>query len=247
MKVALLLLISSLSQGMTYGALASIALSILVFLFYHLRVSVISDYKLKYDFINLNEIKYYMISGFLIVVAGWFFLNSLFSESENPEAGMVIARLLGTLIFASIFLVVVYNVLKIYYPAVVERKLKKWRYKPRKSPKTGNKMKLLSEEEEDVYLTEGMQAEETVFSVDYDVWIDEESGFTKIEKYNGHLHSERCDKCGFQTLKINKEEIISSPAAGNKGELMKYYECTYCGHKSRKVFSIGDMKESVAE
>ena len=44
-------------------------------------------------------------------------------------------------------------------------------------------MKLLSEDEEDVYLDEGMQAEENVFSVDYDVWIDEESGYTKIEKH----------------------------------------------------------------
>ena len=32
---------------------------------------------------------------------------------------------------------------------------------------------LLSEDEEDAYLDEGMQAEENVFSVDYDVWIDE--------------------------------------------------------------------------
>ena len=49
-------------------------------------------------------------------------------------------------------------------------------------------MKLLSEEE-DVYLDEGMQAEENAYSVDYDVWIDEKTGFTKIEKYNGRLHA----------------------------------------------------------
>ena len=92
-----------------------------------------------------------------------------------------------------------------------------------------------------------MQAEESVFSVDYDVWIDEESGYTKIEKYNGHLHQEKCDKCGLQTLKIVKEEVISSPTSTSKGELMKYFECNYCGHKTRKVFSVGQIKESVAE
>ena len=37
-------------------------------------------------------------------------------------------------------------------------------------------MRLLSEDEEDVYLDEGMQAEENIFSVDYDVWIDEVTG-----------------------------------------------------------------------
>ncbi|MBR9998166.1 MAG: hypothetical protein KFF73_04305, partial [Cyclobacteriaceae bacterium] len=148
------------------------------------------------------------------------------------------------LIFASIFMVVVYNVLKIYYPTKVEKKLHKWRYMPRKSPKSGKRMKLLSEEEEDVHLTEGMQAEEEVFSIDYDVWIDEESGYTKIEKYNGHLHAEECSNCGFQTLKVVREEILSSPTVHDKGELMKYYECTYCGHKDRKIFKIGQIKET---
>ena len=49
-------------------------------------------------------------------------------------------------------------------------------------------MKLLSEEEEDAYLDEGQQAEENVFSVDYDVWIDEETGYT-------HRKIQRPPKC----------------------------------------------------
>ncbi len=247
MKAGLLLFFPQWKMWMQYGAITMILLSVLVFIFYHLSFALIGDYKKKYDFANQNEIRYYMISGFLIILAGWFFLNSLFSDKENVEAGMFIARLLGTLIFASIFMVVIYNVLKIYYPTKLEKKLHKLRYTPRKSPKTGNPMKLLSEEEEDVYLTEGMQAEEEVFSIDYDVWIDEESGYTKIEKYEGHLHAERCSNCGFQTLKVIKEEIISSPSAENKGELMKYFECTYCGHKERKVFNVGQIKKPEQE
>jgi hypothetical protein len=133
-------------------------------------------------------------------------------------------------------------VLKIYYPSILEKKLHKLRYTPRKSPKSGLDMKLLSEEEEDVYLSEGMQAEEDVFSVDYDVWIDEESDYTKIEKYDGHLHAEKCDNCNYQTLKVIKEEIITSPSINEKGELLKYYECTYCNHKDRKLFTIGRIK-----
>jgi hypothetical protein len=229
---------------MQFGAVASIALSFLVFLFYFIRYYSIRDLKTKYDFVNLNEINYLMIGGYLIVIAGWFFLNSLFGDKVQVEPGIFIARLLGTLIFASIFFVVVYNVLKIYYPSILEKKLHKLRYTPRKSPKSGKSMKLLSEEEEDVYLSEGMQAEEEVFSVDYDVWIDEESDYTKIEKYDGHLHAEKCENCNFQTLKVVKEEIISSPTTEEKGELLKYYECTYCGHKERKLFSIGRIRVS---
>ena len=185
-----------------------------------------------------------MIGGYLLVIAGWFFLNTLFGDKVQVEAGIFIARLLGTLIFASIFLVVVYNVLKIYYPSILERKLHKLRYTPRKSPESGKFMKLLSEEEEDVYLSEGMQAEEEVFSVDYDVWIDEESKYTQIEKYEGHLHAEKCENCNFQTLKVVKEEIVSSPTGTGKGELLMHYTCTYCGHKSTKDFTVGNIKEA---
>jgi len=244
MKAGLLLFFPQWKMWMQYGTYTMLGLSILVFLIYHFRLALIGDYKHKYDFINSSEIRNYMISGFLLVLAGWFYLNSLFSDREQIEAGIFIARLLGTLIFASIFMVVVYNVLRIYYPAVVEKKLNKWRYLPRKSPKSGKPMKLLSEEEEDVHLTEGMQAEEEVFSIDYDVWIDEETGYTKIEKYDGHLHAEKCTNCGFQTLKVVREEIITSPTVQTKGELMKYYECTYCGHKDRKIFNVGKIIET---
>ena len=223
-----------------------IGLAVLVFLFYHVRVLAISGYKDKYDFINKYEINYYIWASFCLTLAGWFFLNSLFSAREKLDIGIFLARMLGTLVFISIFMVVVYNVLKIYYPAVVEKKLHKWRYKPRKSPKTGKKMKLLSEEEEDVYLTEGMQAEEEVFSIDYDVWIDEESGYTQIEKYQGNLHAEMCSECGFQTMKVVKEEVVSSPSESGtgKGELLVHYECTYCGHKDKKNLTVGSIKES---
>ena len=95
-------------------------------------------------------------------------------------------------------------------------------------------MKLLSEEEEDVYLDEGMQAEENVFSVDYDVWIDQETGYTQIEKYAGHLHALQCPECNYQTFKIVKEEIVKQPTETEEGEIMKHYQCGYCGYKARK-------------
>ena len=69
----------------------------------------------------------------------------------------------------------------------------------------------MSEDEEDVYLDEGMQAEENVFSIDYDVWVDEETGYTKIEKYSGHLHAIQCPECNYQTFKVVSEEIIAQP------------------------------------
>src|SRR3989442_12745115 len=102
---------------------------------------------------------------------------------------MLGVRSFGTASMGLIVDVILQNLLKFYYPFYIEKRLKVLRYMPRVSPKTGKPMKLLSEEEEDAYLDEGMQAEENVFSVDYDVWKDEETGYIQIEKYSGHLHA----------------------------------------------------------
>ena len=114
MKAGLLLFVQSWKIWMQYGTFIMIGLGILVFLFYHLRVTLIKGYKDKYDFINKYEINYYIWASFCIIIAGWFFLNSIFSDRERLDVGMFIARMLGTLVFISIFMVVVYNVLKIY-------------------------------------------------------------------------------------------------------------------------------------
>lgn len=99
-------------------------------------------------------------------------------------------------------------------------------------------MKLLSEEEEDVYLDEGMQAEENLFSMDYDVWKDEESGYVKIEKYAGHLHAVQCPECNYQTFKVVKEEILKAPTETEEGELLKHFLCGYCGYKAKKAVTL---------
>lgn len=99
-------------------------------------------------------------------------------------------------------------------------------------------MKLLSEEEEDAHMDEGMIAEENVFSVDYDVWLDEETGYKQIEKYAGHLHAIQCPECNYQTFKVAREEIIKQPTATEEGEIMKHYVCSYCGYKARKTIAL---------
>jgi hypothetical protein len=133
---------------------------------------------------------------------------------------------------------IAYLVLEYYYPSVVNKKLRRYRYAPRINPKTGNKMRLLSEEEEDVHLEEGMRAEEGVFSVDYDVWIDEKTGDVKIEKYPGRLQALQCNSCGFYTMRVIREEITRQPTATEPGELVKHYQCSYCQAVRATAFNI---------
>ena len=160
-------------------AISFFVLSLLVSLRYWLRLLTTKDPKTKYDLINEKEITAYRTSSAFILISAAFFANSFL-----PEIGVFwfSIRAITTISLAVVLGVILQNVLKFYYPFYVEKRLRKLRYTPRISPQNGKAMKLLSEDEEDVYLDEGMQAEENAFSIDYDVWVDEESGFTKIEK-----------------------------------------------------------------
>jgi hypothetical protein len=137
---------------------------------------------------------------------------------------------------------VAYLILEYYYPSRLDKRLKKWRYMPRVNPKTGNKMRLLAEHEEDVHLDEGMRAEEDVFSVDYDVWFDEQSNDVVVEKYPGHMQALQCGSCGFFTLKVVREEITQKPSFNTPGELIKHYECSYCKSVRATAFKISTME-----
>lgn len=221
-----------------YGAYALVAIGLLITLIHFIRLASINDKKTKYDFINKNEINFLWYASLLIIIGAALYSNTLVDKS-----GVLwfFVRIFVSSMLAIIAGVIMQNVLKFYYPFYIEKRLKKLRYSPRLSP-DGRKMKLLSEEEEDAYLDEGMQAEELAFSVDYDVWIDEVSGYVKIEKYNGRLHALQCHECNYQTLRVQKEQITKVATNDEDGEMMKYYECSYCGHKERKPFKINRLK-----
>ncbi len=227
-----------------YAAMAVAAIGVLILLGHYLKLASTRDFKTRYDYINMHEINL-LWYGFLMIIIGatiWVNAGNVMPQRLQANWLYFFVTLFVTVMMAMIIAVILQNILKFYYPFFIEKRLKKLRFAPRISP-DGRQMKLLSEEEEDVYLDEGMQAEEDAFSVDYDVWIDEESGFTKIEKYNGRLHALECSNCSYQTLKVEREEIIQPASTTEEGELMKYYKCGYCSHKERKSFKIAMLKE----
>jgi hypothetical protein len=223
-----------------YAAYALYGLAILLFLVYVIKLASTKEPKDKYDFINKSEINMMWYSAIAAITATAIIVNTFILDITVL---WVFVRAFLTIMMAIITGVILQNILKFYYPFYIEKRLKKLRYQPRISPKNGKPMKLLSEDEEDVYLDEGMQAEEDLFSIDYDVWIDEENNYTKIEKYSGHLHAQQCPECSYQTFKVTKEELITSPTVDEEGELMKFFDCGYCGHKSKKPFKVAKLQQ----
>ena len=223
----------------TYVSYAIAGIGLLILVAHLFKLMITKDFKDKYDYINMYEIKFLWYGALMIIIALAVFSNTLASDIEIM---WFCVRLFVSTMFSIIAGVIVQNILKFYYPFYIEKRLKKLRFAPRISP-DGVAMKLLSEEEEDVYLDEGMQAEEDAYSVDYDVWIDEASGYTKIEKYNGRLHALKCSECNYQTLKVTKEEVVKSATIEEEGELSKSYACGYCGHRERKTFTIAKKQD----
>lgn len=236
-------IVSSWNMWGQTAAFGLLGLAVLMLLGYIVKLSSTSDPKAKYDFINKSEINMLWYISLIVIIAASIYANTFIVKFSWL---WIFVRAFITIMMGIITGVVIQNLLKFYYPFYIEKRLKKLRYKPRISPKSGKAMKLLSEDEEDVYLDEGMQAEENVFSIDYDVWVDEETGYTKIEKYSGHLHAIQCPECNYQTLKVVKEEIIKSPSDTEEGELIKFFDCGYCGHKSKKSFKVAMLKENMA-
>jgi hypothetical protein len=229
-------------QAMLYGAIAMFAAGILLYLFHLIKVSGIKSYKEKYDYINRREIKTLEIT-FVLIALGVAMLINRYGMDKIEEMGVwFFVRLFISFAGGTLVGYIAFLILEYYYPGRVDKKLKKWRYMPRVNPKTGNKMRLLAEHEEDVHLDAGMKAEEDVFSIDYDVWIDEQTNDVLVEKYQGHLQALECGNCGFFTLKVVKEEITQQPTVNSPGELIKHYECSYCKSVRATAFKISTME-----
>lgn len=225
-------------------AVLSAVAGILILIIHELRIKAISDYKQKYDYIGANDSKMIFYSIIGLALALGLVINTLSNETVKISVVWLLVRLFISICTVTLIIYISQLLMKYAYPTTLEKKMKKWRLKPRVNPKTGNMMKLLSEEEEDVHLDEGMQAEENVFSVDYDVWVDDETGDIKIEKYPGHLIAYQCNSCGFKTMKLRKEEIVTAPTQNSPGEMIKYYQCNYCQSKRTRHVKVARLSQT---
>ncbi len=232
--------LSSWDQFMYIGVIASIAFSVLIILYHEYKVLQIKDYKEKYDYVNLHEIRYFWYAVIALLLAAAFFSNTLATHKiEGTRMLWFYVRLGITVCFFIIGYMIFYSLVRIYYPRFLEKRLTKLRNTPRVSPE-GNVMRKLTESEEEHHL-ENIKSEGEVHSVDYDIWIDDKTGFKKIEKYHAFQHAEECSECGYFTMKIDREEIEQAPTVTEDGLLMKHYKCSYCNHREQREVVVARL------
>ncbi len=229
-------------SAMMIGAIVMMLAGIAVYILHNLKIASIKDFKAKYDYANHYEIKKYKLVFLFFGIAVMMIINIYGIGKIFYVELWFFVRLFISIAGGTLVGYVAYLVLDYYYPTILDKKLRKWRYTPRINAGSGAMMRLLGEEEEDVHLEKGMQAEENIFSIDYDVWIDEKNGEIKIEKYPGHLQASKCNSCGFTTMKVVKEEITQQPSADVPGELIKHYQCSYCKSVRATAFKISNKE-----
>jgi len=231
---------------MDIGAISCVVLGILILLYHEFRVMQIKDYKEKYDYVNLHEIQYFWYGVISFIVGAAFYANSIGTETIVSH-GMLwfYVRLFISASFMVVGYILFYSMVRIYYPRYVEKRLQKLRNKPRISP-AGNAMRKLNEDEEDAHLEAHQIAEEAsaIHSVDYDVWLDDKTGFKKVEKYDSYLHAEQCPNCGFYTMKIKHEEIEQAPTHTESGILLRHYQCHYCNHREIRETVLAKLADN---
>jgi hypothetical protein len=232
---------------MAVGAYICTIVAVLILLYHEFRIFQIKDYKEKYDYVNLHEISYFWYAIIALIMAVAFYTNSVVSTMIFADViTWFYVRVFMTVSFIVVAYFIFYSLVRIYYPRYVEKRLNKLRNKPRISP-AGNEMRKLKEAEEEAHLEASQFAEQKeVQSVDYDVWLDEKTGYKKIEKYISAQHSIECPECGYVTLKIDREEIAEEPGAETSGILVKHYKCSYCGHREAREVVVAALSQNFA-
>jgi len=223
--------------------LAGLALCAVLLLWYAMMAAIQVGSTARYAYVAKREQSYFKVAAFVFALSvGFVFFGLLAKRLDGGE--QILFYFVGLVSFSLAFLVgyALEQYFKVYYPFFLEKKLRNIRFHPRLAP-NGKQMKLLREHEEDVHMTQQMIADEESFTYDYDVWIEEESGYKRIERYDGHLHAIVCPRCEFRTLKDYKEVVMMPASATENGRLRKYYRCSYCGHEEMKDVDIASQLE----
>jgi hypothetical protein len=146
--------------AMLYGSIVMFLGGVIIFIYHHIKISALKTPKEKYDYISKREIKNYELI-FIFFAIGCAMLINRYGMDKLSELGVwFFVRLFISVAGGTLVGYVAFLILEYYYPSRLDKKLKRWRYMPRVNAKTGNKMRLLAEHEEDVHMDEGMKAEE---------------------------------------------------------------------------------------
>ena len=103
----------------------------------------------------------------------------------------------------------------------------------------------LPEDKEDAFLSKEEQLEETIGSIDYDVWVTADKSDMEIIAYHSKLSRYvGCPKCSTKAFHKVSSKVIRSPTYSSPGRGEELYKCENCGHRKTKTYSIARKRRS---
>ena len=181
--------------------------------------------KFKYNSERYNAMKAY---GSLII--GMIFVGIIIIVITLAVLGvnLVSLFLLGFLLFMDMIPI---NILKNVFANKLRRQSVRCK-------NCGALTKLLSETNDNKYLTLEQSFEEKIKSVDYDVFLCENCGRVEINKYNEKPKYSDCPQCGTRSFCLANSYIATRPTYVSKGLRINVKRCKYCGFQQEDSVSI---------
>ena len=118
------------------------------------------------------------------------------------------------------------------------------RNRPRICPNDGTKMERLDEFSEDRHLSKGQILEETLKSVDHDVWVCPRCDHVTVESYMSWFSSYgACHVCKFKTLH-GDSTVLQAATTSSTGTRRIDYHCQHCDNRYSETKIIPSKSDS---
>lgn len=117
--------------------------------------------------------------------------------------------------------------------------MRRLRTRARRCQRCGNKMKRLSEDKDNAYLTPSQDLEEQLKSVDYDVWLCPDCGEVEVIPFVNRRSTYReCSSCHARAAVLSMDRQLRPATTRSEGAGERIYVCRNCGHHDRDIYTI---------
>lgn len=181
-----------------------------------------------------------IFNGIFNLLALVFVYNGLNSKQDAYDKYMALRK------SRMWFFLILFPIPYVFIWWFVGRKMKELRYGKRFSKKTGAELRLIPDNEEDVYLEKGQITEEEIGVADYDVWAnDNDADDILILRYSkGNKQYRRCPKCSFITYYNSHSQTITAATYSSTGLKEVVNDCKSCHYHEVKRVSIPMLTRS---
>ncbi len=108
-------------------------------------------------------------------------------------------------------------------------------------------MKKLSEQDDDAFLSKAQVMEETLRSVDYDVWQCEKCSATEEWNYpNRNSKYKECPACKTHAYYLVGRKTIQSATYSHSGKGEETHTCKFCGKTNKSTYTIAKLVQSTS-